>query len=173
MRDNGPNPALTSGLTQRIAMMFAPDEIELVSSLLTEGCSSKLTRFPVLLDRIRYAVLKLSGGNLDELRKAIRIAQRDWRDALVWAGFGQSLDAHEILVARRSDRAARLAGTGSAWSLLGGIHAAGRSVGIDPNAFLSNGLPTMPGLGPTAGEAGLRHAKPKAKHGGHIRRTPL
>ena len=95
LRDNGPNPALTSGLTQRIAMMFAPDEIELVSSLLTEGCSSKLTRFSVLLDRIRYAVLKLSGGDLDELRKAIRIAQQDWRDALVWAGFGQSLDAHE------------------------------------------------------------------------------
>jgi len=93
--DNRPNPALTSGLTQRIAMMFAPHDIELVSSLLTEECSSKLTRFPVLLDRIRYAVLKLSGGDLNELRKAIRIAQQDWRDALVWAGFGQSLTAHE------------------------------------------------------------------------------
>jgi hypothetical protein len=82
-------------LSQRIAMMFAPDDVELVSSLLTDECSSKLTRHPVLLDRIRYAVLKLSGGNLAELRKAIRIAQHDWRDALVWAGFGQSLDAHE------------------------------------------------------------------------------
>ena len=95
LSDNRPNPALTSGLTQRIAMMFAPDEIELVSSLLTEECSSKLTRFPVLLDRIHYAVLKLSGGDLDELRKAIRIAQQDWRDALVWAGFGDDIKAHE------------------------------------------------------------------------------
>jgi hypothetical protein len=93
--DKRPNPALTSGLTQRIAMMFRPDDIEFVSSLLTEECSSKLTRFPVLLDRIRYAVLKLSGGDLDELRKAISLAQRDWRDALVAAGFAQSLDVHE------------------------------------------------------------------------------
>ena len=93
--DNGPNPALTSGLTQRIAMMFAPGDIELVSSLLTDECSSKLTRFPVLLDRIRYAVLKLSGGDLNELRKAIRVAQQDWRNALVFAGFAQSLDAHK------------------------------------------------------------------------------
>jgi hypothetical protein len=87
--------ALSVGLSQRIAMMFAPDEIELVSSLLTEECGPKLTRFPVLLDRIRYAVLKLSKGDLAELRKAIRVAQHDWRDALVWAGFGQSLTAHE------------------------------------------------------------------------------
>ena len=76
-------------------MMFAPGDIELVSSLLTDECSSKLTRFPVLLDRIRYAVLKLSGGDLNELRKAIRVAQQDWRNALVFAGFAQSLDAHE------------------------------------------------------------------------------
>jgi hypothetical protein len=86
---------LSAGLTRRIAMMFKPDETELVSSLLTDECGPKLTRFPVLLDRIRYAVLKLSGGDLAELRKAIRIAQQDWRDALVWAGFGQSLTAHE------------------------------------------------------------------------------
>ena len=86
---------LSAGLRQRIAMMFAPDEIDLVTSLLTDECGPKLTRYPVLLDRIRYAVLKLSGGDLAELRKAIRIAQQDWRNALVWAGFGQSLNAHE------------------------------------------------------------------------------
>src|ERR1700759_1192813 len=59
-----------------------------------------------------------------------------------------------VLVARGSERAARLAGTGGVWSLLGGIHAAGRSVGIDPNAFLSNGLPTLTALGSTAGVDG-------------------
>jgi hypothetical protein len=93
--DEGVSVELSAGLSQRIAMMFAPDEIALVSSLLTEECGPRLTRHPVLLDRIRYAVLKLSGGDLAGLRKAIGIAQRDWRDALVWSGFGQSLDAHE------------------------------------------------------------------------------
>jgi len=87
--------ALTSGLRQRIAMMFRPDEIELAASLLADGCGPKLTRYPDLLERIRCAVLKLSRGDLNELRRAIKLAQHDWRDALVAAGFADSIKAHE------------------------------------------------------------------------------
>jgi len=46
------------------------------------------------LERIRYAVLKLSHGDLAELRKAVESAQIDWRDVLVAAGFGNDVRAH-------------------------------------------------------------------------------
>jgi len=44
---------------------------------------------------VRFAVLMLSEGDLDKLRSLIDHAKIDWRDVLVWAGFGYSLTAHE------------------------------------------------------------------------------
>jgi hypothetical protein len=46
------------------------------------------------IERVRCAALKLSGGSLDKLRTAVRVAQSDWRDVLVAAGFGHSVVAH-------------------------------------------------------------------------------
>jgi hypothetical protein len=45
-------------------------------------------------DRIRFAVLKLSEGNLEKLRDIVDQAKIDWRDVLMSAGFGNSLTAH-------------------------------------------------------------------------------
>jgi hypothetical protein len=86
---------LTTGTQQRITMLFRSDDVELVSSLMINECGAHLTKYPELLERIRYAVLKLSHGDLDALQRAIDIAKRDWRDALVFAGFANSLKAHE------------------------------------------------------------------------------
>ena len=47
------------------------------------------------LERIRYAVLKISGGSVSKLVDAVLLAQEDWRDALVAAGFGDDSSAHE------------------------------------------------------------------------------
>lgn len=47
------------------------------------------------LERIRFAVLKLSNGNLAALRQAIEVAQIDSRDVLMAAGFGQDVRAHQ------------------------------------------------------------------------------
>jgi hypothetical protein len=47
------------------------------------------------LERIRFAVLKLSNGNLAALREAIEVAQIDSRDVLMAAGFGQDVRAHQ------------------------------------------------------------------------------
>jgi hypothetical protein len=57
--------------------------------MLLRGCRGELAG-----ERIRLAVLKLSNGNLEELRRAITEARQDWRDVLVWAGFGDSGTAH-------------------------------------------------------------------------------
>jgi hypothetical protein len=94
--------ALSVGLSQRIAMMFAPDEIELVSSLLTEECSPKLTRFPVLLDRIRYAVLKLSKGDLANCGR--RSAWPSTIGGMHWCGPGSDR------ASRRMNRGGRTSG---------------------------------------------------------------
>ena len=48
------------------------------------------------LERIRYAVLKLSEGRLDKLRHYVKEGQIDWRDVLIAASFGFSVDADEL-----------------------------------------------------------------------------
>jgi hypothetical protein len=40
------------------------------------------------LERIQAAVLLLTRGEIDRLEESVRIAERDWRDALVWSGLG-------------------------------------------------------------------------------------
>lgn len=47
------------------------------------------------LERIRFAVLKLSNGSLAALREAIEVAQIDSRDVLMAAGFGRDVQAHQ------------------------------------------------------------------------------
>lgn len=46
-------------------------------------------------ERIRFAAIKLSQGRLDALYHAVDLAQKDWRDLLVFAGFGDDTNAHE------------------------------------------------------------------------------
>ena len=46
------------------------------------------------MERLRFAAIKLSKGNLHQLRKAIDLARIDWRDLLMAAGFGDDVDAH-------------------------------------------------------------------------------
>jgi hypothetical protein len=47
------------------------------------------------MERIRFAALKLSEGDMGRLRAAIDLAKLDWRDLLMNAGFGWSVHVHE------------------------------------------------------------------------------
>jgi len=47
------------------------------------------------MERIRFAVLKLSHGNISELLSAIDEAHMDWRDLFMAADFGTDVTAHE------------------------------------------------------------------------------
>ena len=47
------------------------------------------------MERIRFAALKLSDGNIEKLYDAVSLAQIDWRDLLMAAGFGEDIEAHE------------------------------------------------------------------------------
>jgi hypothetical protein len=47
------------------------------------------------MERIRFAVLKLATESEAGLDAAVNLANTDWRDLLMSAGFGKDLDAHE------------------------------------------------------------------------------
>ena len=51
------------------------------------------------LERLRFAALKISRGELKRLSHAMREAQMDWRDLLMAADFGLTVDAHRVWLA--------------------------------------------------------------------------
>lgn len=76
--------------------MFDGADRATARNLLERDCGKNLAGVPDRgLDRIRIAVLKLSDGDLERLVEAIVLAQIDFRDALVAAGFGDDVRAHE------------------------------------------------------------------------------
>jgi hypothetical protein len=87
---------LTEGTAQRIARLFSPADRELVSTSLLERCGDNLPFAGTAagIERIRFAVLKVSGGDLGTLQRAIDLANQDWRDLLVAAGFEHDPSAH-------------------------------------------------------------------------------
>lgn len=90
---------LTDDTWQRIRALFPPEQHEDVAALLANECGDNLPfceRWDEYqLERIRFAVLKLSGGNISEMRRAINVAKIDWRDVLVAADFANSVTAHK------------------------------------------------------------------------------
>jgi len=46
------------------------------------------------MERIRFSAIKLSEGQIDKLCDAIELAQTDWRDLLMSAGFGYDPEKH-------------------------------------------------------------------------------
>jgi hypothetical protein len=90
---------LTDRTLRLIERLFPPDQHAAVRELLERDCGINLpfceTQDAIGLERIRFAVLMLSGGNLERLQSMTDQAKVDWRDVLVWAGFGYSLTAHD------------------------------------------------------------------------------
>jgi hypothetical protein len=89
---------LSEGTRKRIDVLFAEAERAEVVKVITDESGNNLPfcegDTPEDLERIRFAVLKLSEGDTTKLRDAIRLAQIDWRDLLVAAGFADDLQAH-------------------------------------------------------------------------------
>jgi hypothetical protein len=89
---------LTPRTRQVTAHFFHPSTASFVEGLLVEECGSNLPLYkpstPEGLERVQLAALKISNGDEDELLEALSLVKRDWRDVLVWAGFGNDLEAH-------------------------------------------------------------------------------
>jgi hypothetical protein len=90
--------SLSERTVERLAALFDGEEQLRVRALLEEQCGDNLPLWrdatPVGLERIRFAVLELSGGAIGKLLDALARAQTDWRDVLVAAGFAERIDAH-------------------------------------------------------------------------------
>lgn len=102
-----------SATTRAIAaMLFTSHDLSQVVTILERDCADNLpgceTFDSAQLERIRFAALKCAAGSLHSLYEAVALAQTDWRDLLMTAGFGHALDAHatwaaEVLGSRQSD----------------------------------------------------------------------
>ncbi len=75
-----------------IQAYFPPEGRAEVAKLLLHECGNNLPFLEKLdefeLERVRFAALKLSRGNLDWLKEAINLAKSDWHELLIMAGFG-------------------------------------------------------------------------------------
>ena len=96
---DSPRSPLSPETLRRLDALFVGAARQLAGDLLVTQCGANLPLWtatdPEGLERIRFAALKLSNGDLAELRRAVEIAQIDWRDVLVAAGFGHDPRAHE------------------------------------------------------------------------------
>lgn len=77
---------------------FSGCDKDYVITLLTEQCGNNLPlpeKYSINeLERIRFAAIKISDGNIDGLKIAIDLANVDWRDLLVRAGFADDVNSH-------------------------------------------------------------------------------
>lgn len=110
-------PALSSKTRRMIERLFARTDHEAAREVLEHECGSNLPFAETLADagieRVQLAVLKLSDGDLTKLRAMAGHAHVDWRDVLLWAGFGESRSAHaewarDILASRPDPLAAAI-----------------------------------------------------------------
>lgn len=84
----------------QVRRLFAAGDVDVALGLLA-GCSVSDT--PPLLERIRSAAVRISGGVVGELRGALALAALDWRDLLVAAEFADDVGAHLRWVPQRLD----------------------------------------------------------------------
>jgi hypothetical protein len=89
---------ITADTRRLVEREFACEHWDVVHGLLANKCATNL---PLLgdapreaIERIQFAVVKLCNGKFEELERHIAIANIDWRDTLVAAGFGHSIRAH-------------------------------------------------------------------------------
>jgi hypothetical protein len=89
---------------------LSEDTIHIVNALFPENLRNEVVDFLELecaenipfcenhdqykMERIRFAVLKLSEGKITKLVDSIELAQVDWRDLFMAAGFGYDPEGH-------------------------------------------------------------------------------
>ena len=83
----------------RVMALFSGDAARAAEHLLVHQCGSNLPfcedTDAAGMERIRFAALKLSGGDLAKLSVAVELGKTDWRDLLVAAGFADDPQEHQ------------------------------------------------------------------------------
>jgi hypothetical protein len=87
--------------TKRVINAFFPEDASgnEVSNILLMECAENIPfcedSNPERMERIRFSVLKLGNGDIQKLKEAVELAQIDWRDLFIAAGFSHAVEAHE------------------------------------------------------------------------------
>jgi hypothetical protein len=101
--------SISAPTEERITLLFPPEKRALVRTLLSGPCGNDLPFMEqageAALERLHFAALKLSEGNLDKLYRAVELANRDGRDLLMAAGFGEDIKAHTSWLPQRTWKA--------------------------------------------------------------------
>jgi len=92
-------PKLNPRTRQLVEKVFGPKRVAEAVQWLEDECGDNLpsckNHDEYQMERIRFAAIKLSGGNIQKLLEAIDEARMDWRDLFMAAGFGHDVSAHE------------------------------------------------------------------------------
>jgi hypothetical protein len=98
---------LSPATWERLKLIFRPEDKEKAASILMNECGTNLPHLenstPEGLERIRFAVVKMSDGNIRDLQYMVYVAKRDWRDVLGKAGFADSFTTHLEWVPKNKD----------------------------------------------------------------------
>ena len=90
---------LTDRTIEAIEVLFSTEEHKSVKELLLSDCSNSVAGCSSWkqenLERLWLSVLKISSGNMEQLYSAIALAQTDYRDLFMSAGFGHDVKAHK------------------------------------------------------------------------------
>ncbi len=90
---------LTPATCQLILRVFSSQDQAEAAQILANECADNLPfmehQNEVGLEPVRFAVLKLSRGNIAELKWWASITRVDWHDVLAAAGFAGSPTAHQ------------------------------------------------------------------------------
>jgi len=90
---------LSETTKERLEALFPKESWEEAKLVLEEECGDNVPfcekNDKYQMERIRFAALKLSDGNIEKLCEAVSMAQVDWRDLLMAAGFGEDIEAHK------------------------------------------------------------------------------
>jgi len=100
--------ALSEAAEQRLQLAFSPEERREARRMLVYECGAGIEDWgsdPSAYDRLRFAAMKASQGRIEGLRWAIAMAQKDWRDLLIHAGFAEDARAHERWLVPGSEEA--------------------------------------------------------------------
>ena len=91
-------PKLSPQTKHLVEKLFSPRQIAEATQWLEDECGNNLpackTHDEFQMERIRFAALKLSQGDVLKLLAAIDEARMDWRDLFMAADFGHDVNAH-------------------------------------------------------------------------------
>jgi hypothetical protein len=92
-------PKLSPRTRQLVEKIFSPKQLDEAAQWLEDECGNNIpfceNYDEFQMERIRFAAIKWSEGNIRKLLEAIDLGRIDWRDLLMAAGFGYNTRAHE------------------------------------------------------------------------------